>query len=155
MRVARDMAELVSSVLIAAFGAYVTYAAARLEYASEFGPGPGFFPFWLGIGIFSLGAALAVRAALGAPRAAEGVRGRSAGLGRAAVASLAFLLAIALVPGLGFTMSFALLSAFLIFFMERRSLLFSLAASAGLALGFHLLFVRALGLGLPPGPWGF
>lgn len=148
----KDLPELISGAVIAAFGLYVTYAATRLEYRSEFGPGPGFFPLWLGIGIFLLAAGLVVKAAVGSTLER---RQRAAGLGRAGAAWLGFLLTIALVPRLGFTISFALLSAFLVFFLERQPVLFSLAVSTGLAAAFYLVFQVALGLDLPSDPWGF
>ena len=52
--------DLISGVCIAAFGVYVTVAAARLPYVSEHGPGPGFMPLWLGIGLIVLALSLIV-----------------------------------------------------------------------------------------------
>ena len=47
----RDKGNLISAACLAAFGVYVISVAAKLAYVSEVGPGPGFFPLWLGIGL--------------------------------------------------------------------------------------------------------
>ena len=47
----RDKGNFISAACLAAFGIYVISVAARLDYVSEVGPGPGFFPLWLGIGL--------------------------------------------------------------------------------------------------------
>ena len=44
--------ELLAGAVLAAFGVFVIYEAHSLPYTSESGPGPGFFPLWIGIGIF-------------------------------------------------------------------------------------------------------
>jgi putative tricarboxylic transport membrane protein len=43
--------ELLTGAVLAAFGGFVIYEAYALSYTSESGPGPGFFPLWIGIGI--------------------------------------------------------------------------------------------------------
>ena len=47
----RDKSELLAGILLTSFGTLVIYEARDLPYVSEFGPGPGFFPLWIGIGI--------------------------------------------------------------------------------------------------------
>jgi putative tricarboxylic transport membrane protein len=49
--VARDKGNLISGACLATFGIYVISVASRLPYVSEVGPGSGFFPLWLGIGL--------------------------------------------------------------------------------------------------------
>ena len=43
--------ELLAGAVLTAFGGFVIYEAHSLPYTSESGPGPGFFPLWIGIGI--------------------------------------------------------------------------------------------------------
>jgi hypothetical protein len=44
--------------LLVAFGAFIVYESLQHNYyGSDFGPGPGFFSFWLGILLISLSAA--------------------------------------------------------------------------------------------------
>jgi hypothetical protein len=49
----------------------------------------------------------------------------------------------------------ALLTAFLIVALERRSRWTGIGVGFGLAIGFYLIFVFALGLSLPVSRWGF
>jgi hypothetical protein len=48
-----------------------------------------------------------------------------------------------------------LLTVFFIVVIERRPALPAFGIGVVLALTFHLLFVVALGVSLPAGPWGF
>ena len=54
----RNKGNLVSATCLAVFGVYVISVASKLAYVSEVGPGPGFFPLWLGIGLVSFAACL-------------------------------------------------------------------------------------------------
>ncbi len=55
---AHDKGDLVAGAVLAAFGIYVIWVAAKLPYVSDVGPGPGFFPLWLGIGMVVFAAGL-------------------------------------------------------------------------------------------------
>jgi hypothetical protein len=60
-----------------------------------------------------------------------------------------------LLKPLGFLLSFALLTLFVVAVMYGRPLKTALAAAVGNAVGFYLLFVLALDISLPVGPLGF
>ena len=144
--------ELLAPIVLTGFGSFVIYEARELPYHSEFGPGPGFFPLWIGIGIvacslFMLGVNFF--------RGGEVIEVSRVELSRALSAWLAFVLAIALMPLIGFGLSFGLLAAFLILVLDRRSPWLAIGVALGLVLTFHLVFAVALGVSLPPGPWGF
>ena len=147
--------ELLSGICLGAFGAYVSIEALNLPYVSEFGPGPGFFPLWIGVGLslLSLLLILANFFALTPDESRE--RQSRLSIGRALVGWSGLILAIGLLQWLGFGLSLALLTLFLILVLERRPLWTALSVAIGLALGFHVIFVLALGLSLPSGPWGF
>jgi hypothetical protein len=68
---------------------------------------------------------------------------------------LALMMAIFLLPWIGFSLTVALLTAFLIVALERRSRWTGIGVGFGLAIGFYLIFVFALGLSLPVSRWGF
>ena len=147
--------ELLSGICLGSFGVYVAFEALKLPYVSEFGPGPGFFPLWIGIGLTLLSLLLIV-ANLFASTAVENSESQSGtAVGRALVGWSGLMLAIGLLHWLGFGLSLALLAAFLILALERRSPWVAISVAFGLALGFHAIFVLALGLSLPAGPWGF
>ena len=43
------LADLIGGVVVLILGLAVIYFSSQLEYYSEFGPGPGFLPLWIGI----------------------------------------------------------------------------------------------------------
>jgi putative tricarboxylic transport membrane protein len=148
--------ELLAAIVLAGFGGFIIYEAWELPYSSEFGPGPGFFPLWIGIGILSCALAMIGTGALGAePRAVPTGKFDRSDLSRALGAWLAFALAIASLAFLGFGLSLGFLTIFLIIVLDRRPPWLALAVAAGLVLGFHLVFTVALGVSLPEGPLGF
>jgi putative tricarboxylic transport membrane protein len=146
---AQDRANLFAAGALALFGSYIIWVAARLPYVSDVGPGPGFFPLWLGIGIIAFSGALlfSSRAGSGAPAAKPA--------GRAIAGWLALIAAIALVGRVGFLLSFVALTLFLLTGVDRRPALLGLTVALGLAIVFQLVFVAALDVPLPKGPWGF
>lgn len=147
--------DLVTAFVISSFGLFVIYEASSLPYVSEFGPGPGFLPLWLGILTLVLTLLLVLNSFFSSPREKD-VESRSwVGAGRALSAWLGLMGSIALLPKLGFSLSLALLTFFLIFVLDRRSPWIALNVAVALALGFHLIFSFALGVSLPSGPWGF
>lgn len=152
----RDKNELVSGLCIGAFGIYVVVEASRLAYFSEYGgPGPGFLPLWLGIGLFFLGL-LVISLNLSGP--ATQIRSDARpwqGAGRALGGWAGLAGSIALLPLLGFTLSFGLLTGYLLRVVDRRPLWATFSVAVGLMLGFHLVFAFALGVPLPIGRLGF
>jgi putative tricarboxylic transport membrane protein len=151
----RSTKDLASGIALAAFGIYVTLAAARLNYISEEGPGPGFLPLWLGIAVCVLASCLLITNQL-RPPSSERNSLRAPGSEKRAIGGwLVLMSAIALFPLIGFTICLALLTIFFIAVMERRSPYLAVLIALALAVGFHLIFVTALGLSLPQSPLGF
>jgi putative tricarboxylic transport membrane protein len=154
--VRRGKSELLTGAVLAAFGGLVIYEACALPYTSESGPGPGFFPLWIGIGIVLCSCFMLYTYSFRAdPKPEPRAKTSTAEIARALGAWLAFILAIVFLPLLGFAVSLALLTAFLILGLDRRSAWTAVGVALGLALGFHLVFPVALGVALPVGPWGF
>ncbi len=151
----RDKSGLIAPLCLAAFGGYVTYTGSKLSYVADVGPGPGFFPFWIGTGLllFSGYQTLVYLSARRQP--SESAEPKWRGSGRALAGWLAMALSIYLFRWTGFAASFVLLTMFFIVIIERRPALPALGIGVALALVFHLLFVVALGVSLPAGPWGF
>jgi putative tricarboxylic transport membrane protein len=149
--VIRRKAELVTGAILASFGSFVIYEACGLPYSSEFGPGPGFFPLWVGIGIALCSVVMLCASFLHGDIGSEGTEISARALG----AWTAFVFTLVLLPLVGFGLSLGLLTAFLIVVLDRRSPWAALAVALGLAFGFHLVFVIALGVSLPVGPFGF
>ena len=151
----RDRGNLISGACLAAFGVYVISVASKLPYVSEVGPGPGFFPLWLGIGLVLFASCL-MFAAFSTSR--NGAKSESQSLKatvRALAGWLAMMIAIALFASIGFSLSFVLLTIFLIVALDRRPVLLALGVGLGLAAAFYLIFVVALDVSLPVASWGF
>jgi hypothetical protein len=146
---------LLATLTLAGLGGFVAYKGSGLPYVSEFGPGPGFLPRWLGIAILLSTLGLAWATLFRSPGEPEEDSGAWSGAGRALSAWLALTVSIALLPKLGFAVSFTLLAAFLIAALDRRRLWVALCVGVSMAAAFHLIFVTALGASLPSGPWGF
>jgi len=151
----RDKSNLIASACLAAFGVYVIYGGSKLSYVSDVGPGPGFFPLWIGIGLLLFGAYQMVLSYASARRRTDPVVPIWSGSGRALGAWIGLAVAIALFRWIGFALGFVLLTIFLIVVLDRRPVVLALGIGAGLALVFYIVFEFALGVSLPAGPWGF
>ena len=126
----------------------------KLPYVAEVGPGPGFFPLWLGIGMVVFSICVMFMAPAAAPQHATSETPRH-NVGRAIAGWLALMVSVALYSWIGFGLSFVLLTVFLILALDRRPALLAIGVGLGLALAFHLIFTVALNVSLPLAPWGF
>jgi putative tricarboxylic transport membrane protein len=152
----RHKANLISAICLAGFGIYVLFGAAKLSYTAEVDPGPGFFPYWIGLGlvVFALGLMVSTLSSVDAktpPLPSHSWRAT----GRSLAGWLGLVVSIVLFPWLGFGLSFVLLTIFFIAGIDRRPLLLAAGVGIALAIAFHIIFVIALNVSLPAGPWGF
>jgi len=144
--------DVISGAVLAALGVYITMQSLAWDYSSLDGPGPGFFPFWYGIGMVALSLLLIVNVVR--KGGTEGSVDWPA-TGRALATWAAFALSVALMSWLGFLISFALLTVFIIAVIFRRPLITGVVTAAVAGLAFHLIFPVALGVPLPTGWFGF
>lgn len=140
-----------SGVALAALGAYIVSEAWTWLYMGEDGPGAGFFPMWYGGAMVVLSLLLVVGTVLEAPARQPQAQIQWRDLGRALTCWVAFVVCIALMQLVGFAISFALLTWFIVAVMARRPQRVALALGIGGALGFYALFEWALDLSLPHG----
>jgi len=149
---ARSSGDLWSGLALALLGVTIVVQAWQWEYLGPEGPGPGFFPLWYGLAMLALSALLVVSNLRRAPRRTPVEWSRVA---RALSAWLALAVSVALFKVLGFVVSFALLTYFMVAVMYRRPPKIAALAALASGAGFHLLFDRALGVSLPSGFLGF
>jgi putative tricarboxylic transport membrane protein len=146
--------DLWSALVLAALGVYIVVEARQWEYLAPDGPGAGFFPLWYGIAMIVLSLALvyssATRAHSSADTAIDWARAR-----RALAAWLALVVCVALLKWLGFVLSYALFTFFVVAVMYRRPLKKAALIAVLSSAGFHLIFPTALGVTLPVGVFGF
>jgi putative tricarboxylic transport membrane protein len=147
--------DLGSALFLVLLGLAGAVEARRLALGTLGRPGPGFFPFYLGLALCFVALTLVLRAA----RGGKGKSGERPEAGERlqwwkVVATLAALFLYAVVlESLGFVVTTALLIFFLFRVIERHSWAVSVGGSI-LTAGFsYALFKWWLGVQLPAGLW--
>lgn len=140
-----------SGLILAALGAYIVKEASGWEYLTIEGPGPGFFPLWYGGIMIALSLLLVAGAALKSDPGAQHRRINWIELRRVFTCWAALVACIALMKVLGFVVSFALMTWFIVAVMFRSPQRVAVALGIGGALCFYAVFSLALGLSLPAG----
>jgi putative tricarboxylic transport membrane protein len=144
---------VISGAALSALGLYVFLQAHQWDYSGPDGPGPGFFPTWYGLGMIAL-SLIMIAQRIRKGTVAEGAIDWSAAV-RGFGTWAAFTLSVALYKPLGFTLSFALLTGFIVAVIFRRPPLTAAITGIALAVAFHLVFAVALDVALPTGWLGF
>ena len=143
--------DVIAGAVLAALGAYILIESREWGYFGDDGPGPAFFPAMYGIAMLVLSLALIVTAV----RKGEAQEFDWRAIGKAVTVWVAFALSVALMPWLGFLVSFALLAFFMIAFIFRQPLGMAGLVAVCTSAGFYLLFPLALSVPLPTGIFGF
>lgn len=149
-----------AGLAFAALGAYIVSEARAWVYLNEEGPGAGFFPLWYGIAMIVLSLALVVGAAFKIRGA--GHRGPIGtqidlspaawgGIGRALLCWAALVASIALLKLVGFIVSFALLSWFIVAVLCRQRAKVAVPLAIAGAVLFWAVFSWGLDMNLPSG----
>ena len=144
-----------AAALLATF-AFFIFESWQLSLRDTLGPGPGFFPFWLGV----LGAVLAVflltqlhrnRVDLGT----EALVFDRAGVRNAVLVLVGLIVATALLDVIGFRLSMLLLIPYLLLVLGVRNwVTVGICAVAG-SFGVYYVFFDLLKVPLPAGIFGF
>lgn len=147
-------ADLWSGLVLGALGVFIIMEARQWEFLGPDGPGAGFFPLWYGIAMAVLSVVLVISSVLRkASRADVAFNWRETG--RALAVWLALVVSVAALKLLGFAISFALLTFFIVAVMYRRPLTIAASVAVTSAAGFYFVFAFALGVSLPAGVMGF
>lgn len=152
---ALNKSDLTAATLLIALGAFMAWQAWDWPYMTKDGPGPGFFPLWIGALLIALSALLIALqiADAGARRPVE--KTKWTGTRHVLMGWAALMAAAALLEPAGFVVSYALLCMFLIRVVFQQSWRAALTVSLVSAGAFWYLFVQLLKVRLPAGPWGF
>lgn len=127
------------------------WASTGLTYSTEFAPGPGFAPFWLG----AIGSALSAYVAIRATRAAGAPAFERSGLVRVAAALIGLAIALALAERIGLIVAMTAYLVFVTLAVERMRPVPALAGALGTMALVYVVFIRLLGVPFPQGPLGF
>lgn len=147
--------DVVSGAVLAGLGAFIIVESRKWEYSGIDGPGPGFFPLWYGIAMVVLSLVLVATGCLRGSSATKRKPVNWSEVGNAMLTWFAFTVCVGLLKTLGFLLSFALLTFFIVAVMYRRPLKTATYTAAGCVLGFYLVFPLGLRVSLPVGVLGF
>jgi putative tricarboxylic transport membrane protein len=139
-------------ILFFLFGFLVVLEASKLEFASSYGAGSGFFPYWLGIATIVIATTITLNAWRNPSRddsSAPVIWSTKKLLALAALLGFVFTLDF-----IGFVTAFALIVAFLLK-LEGETWRSAVSVALASGMGFYLFFVRLLSVSLPIGPLGF
>jgi putative tricarboxylic transport membrane protein len=150
-----NKSELTAGALLIALGAFMAWQAWDWPYMTKDGPGPGFFPLWIGALLIVLSALLIVLQVADARAGRPVERTKWAGTKYVLIGWAALMAAAGLLEPAGFVVSYTLLCAFLIRVVFQQSWFATLAVSLVSAGAFWYLFAQVLKLRLPAGPLGF
>lgn len=150
-----DRSELAAACALVALGGLIVWGSLQWPYLTKDGPGPAFFPLWIGIAMVGLSVALIAMQVSAAARAATAEKTSWDGARQGLLGWAALIVATGLLEPAGFVASFVLLSVFLIRVNFQRSWRTAIVVSLASAACFWTLFVKLLEVRLPAGPWGF
>lgn len=139
--------DAVAAVAVLALGASAAVGASKLPFGDVHNPGPGFFPWWLGLVLLLLGAILLVQAV----KASAGAAGDGGRPLRVFVLLAVLGLYVVVLEPVGYPLATFLLVLFMLLGLERHRWPLALAVSVLAAGGSYVLFAVWLGVPLPPG----
>ena len=146
------IADLTGGFAVLALGIAVVFFSSRLEYMSEFGPGPGFLPLWLGMGLIvcSIGVILKIlkrkdkTGIFFKPRTRVGLK----------ILGL-IILTYLLLPVFGFSVGLALFTATSMLLIGKHRWTSCGITAVVTAVAIRLIFVLWLSIPLPTGLIGW
>lgn len=146
------LADLIGGVVVLLFGLSVVIFSMQLPYMSEFGPGPGFLPLWLGIGIAGCAVAVILKILKKRDRVEAFIKPQTrVGLQMLGLIVCAFLL----LPLLGFSVGLALFAATAMRLIGKHGMLACGLTAVGAAIGINVVFGLWLEIPIPTGIVGW
>ena len=143
-------ANQVTSGLFLAVGLYVLLEAVNLEYWSPLGPGPGFFPFWLGfsLSVLTIGWFIKSTRESGEPLPEDFFPDRYGAIRVVSIVAALIVLAF-LFEVIGFQVTMFSFLLFLLIALGRQPLPLTLVLSLAGSFGTYYLFTKYLDVQLP------
>ena len=146
------LADLIGGVIVLLLGLAVIYFSSQLEYYSEYGPGPGFLPLWVGIIIAGCAIYVIIDVLKKHHKIGTFFKPRTKlGLHVLVIIFITFLL----LPFLGFSIGLALFVGITMRIMGKHRWLSCSLTAVVTAICIHLIFVSWLTIPLPQGLIGW
>jgi putative tricarboxylic transport membrane protein len=141
---------LVVAMACCGIGVFMLTQGVRLRIQGDFGPGPGFFPFWIGVGLCVVCALwtgqILLRGRVPLPDGFMPTGGVAVALGIAVAAMIGFTI---LLRPVGFKLAMLLLLLILSFSMDRKHAVIKVAVAIVGSFGVHWVFESLLRVPLP------
>ena len=146
------LADLIGGAVVLILGLAVIYFSSQLEYYSEFGPGPGFLPLWIGICITVFAIYLLINILRKPQKAGDFLKPRT----REGVKLLIIIIAtFLLLPLLGFSIGFGLFAGVTMRVMGKHGWVACGLTAVCIAIGIRYVFGHWLSIPLPTGIVGW
>jgi hypothetical protein len=146
------LADLIGGGVVLLLGLAVIYFSSQLEYYSEFGPGPGFLPLWIGISITVFAVILILNLLRKHGKAGAFLKQRT----REGFKLLLVIIGIfLLLPLLGFSIGFGLFAGVTMRAMGKHRWTMCGLTAVGIAIGIRYVFGHWLSIPLPTGVVGW
>lgn len=148
--------DLITSIILLILSGYIIFESSQMTLKDQYGPGYGFFPFWLGI-ILAVLSIVLLFSSLRRPDELDEPSKFPTGQG--AVAVFLVILGLAgyalVLERLGYILTTFIFVAFLMGVVQRDKLKTTALTAVGVTLMLYLIFDVGLGVRLPQGPFGF
>lgn len=146
------LADFIGGAVVLVLGLAVILFSSQMQYYSEFGPGPGFLPLWIGIAITACAVVVILNLLRKHGKAGVFLKPRT----REGFKLLLIIIAIFfLLPFLGFSIGFGLFAGFTMRLMGRHGWVSCGLTAVGIAIGIRYVFGHWLNIPLPTGFTGW
>jgi len=149
---------MVFSIICLGASLWLILESFNYNYIVKYTPGPGFFPFWLGLilSVFSIALLIETLTKKGGknlkePRCLPGKQALYR-VGEITLLTAGFAL---LMTSLGFVLSVILFVSVILFFMEKVPVVRCVITGLIMSACVYLIFEYWMDIGLPAGYWGF
>jgi uncharacterized membrane protein len=146
------VADLVGGVAVLLLGIAIVFFSSQLPYYSEYGPGPGFLPLWLGIVL--IGSAVFVLLNI-LRKHVKVDTFLKPGTKQSAMMLILIFISFLLLPLLGFSVGLAFFSGVTMRVMGKHGWMACGLTTVGIAIGIHFVFGQWLHIPLPAGMVGW
>jgi uncharacterized membrane protein len=146
------IADLVGGLVVLLLGIAIVFFSYQLPYESEYGPGPGFLPLWLGIVL--IGSAVFVLLNI-LRKHVKADTFLKPGTKQSAMMFILIFISFLLLPLLGFAVGLAFFCGLTMRVMGKHSWMACSFTTVGLAIGIHFVFGQWLNIPLPGGVVGW
>ncbi|ACL20111.1 tripartite tricarboxylate transporter TctB family protein [Desulfitobacterium hafniense] len=154
----RKNGEIITVIILALMALFIIYNSLQLEYSSNFGPGPGFMPFWIGMAMLLCCAIIAwniYKKYFKLQAENDEKLFRASQMSRVFLMILLIIVVGILFPMVGAIPVMAVYMVYVLRFMGKHTWKKSILITIGFLAAVYLLFEKFLNVPLPLGIFSF